>query len=82
MCAAIACANTVNGATYSVGSSSNASVVIYPSPTPNGIGLTGQYYKNSNTNYTNSANFNPTNLTMTRMDSVIDFITSSPLARS
>ena len=32
------------GANYTVGAQSNASVVIYPSPTASGTGLLGQYY--------------------------------------
>jgi hypothetical protein len=61
------------GANYTVGAESNASVVIYPSPAANGSGLLGQYYTNSSTIYTNSNNFNPTNLFLTRVDPVIDF---------
>ena len=61
------------GANYSVGGASNASIVIYPSPTASGSGLLGQYYTNSSTTYTNSKNFNPTNLFLTRVDPVIDF---------
>ncbi|MDB6068549.1 MAG: hypothetical protein JWR26_4757 [Pedosphaera sp.] len=81
----IAMLKVVSGATYSVGSSSNASVVIYPSPTPNGTGITGQYFRNSNTNYSSSVNFNPTNLVLTRMDSAIDFVwgtTSLPITNT
>jgi uncharacterized protein (DUF1800 family) len=69
------------GANYSVGSQSNAAVLIYPSPTASGTGLHGQYYTNSSTTYTNSRNFNPTNLFLTRIDPTIDFIwgpTNSP----
>jgi len=62
------------GTNYTVGASSNASVVIYPTPTPSGTGLLGQYYTNSSTTYTNAANFNPTNLFLTRVDPVIDFL--------
>lgn len=61
------------GQNYTVGSQSNAAVVIYPSPTPSGTGLLGQYYTNSSSTYTNAANFNPTNLFLTRVDPVIDF---------
>jgi uncharacterized protein (DUF1800 family) len=69
------------GANYSVGSQSNASIVIYPSPTQKGAGLFAQYFTNSSTTYTNAANFNPTNLFLTRIDPTIDFIwgpTNSP----
>jgi hypothetical protein len=69
----IAQLNLLPGANYTVGSPSNASVVIYPSPTASGTGLLGQYYTNSSTTYTNSKNFNPTNLFLTRIDPVIDF---------
>lgn len=61
------------GANYTVGVQSNAAVVIYPSPTASGSGLLGQYYTNSSATYTNAANFNPTNLFLTRVDPVIDF---------
>jgi hypothetical protein len=61
------------GANYSIGTQSNAAVVIYPSPAANGTGLLGQYFTNSSTTYTNSRNFNPTNLFLTRVDSTIDF---------
>ncbi len=61
------------GANYTVGYESNAAVVIYPSPTASGSGLLGQYYTNSSTTYTNSKNFNPTNLFLTRIDPGIDF---------
>ncbi len=62
------------GANYSFGAQSNAAVVIYPSPTSSGTGLLGQYYTNSSTTYTSTNNFNPTNLFLTRVDPVIDFI--------
>ncbi len=61
------------GANYFVGAESNASVVIYPSPTPSGLGLLGQYFTNSSSTYTNAKNFNPTNLFLTRVDPTIDF---------
>jgi len=61
------------GTNYTVGAQSNAAVLIYPSPTPAGTGLLGQYYTNSSSTYTNAANFNPTNLFLTRIDPVIDF---------
>ena len=62
------------GPNYTIAAQSNAAVVIYPSPTANGTGLLGQYYTNSSTTYTNSNNFNPTNLFLTRVDPVINFI--------
>ena len=65
------------GANYSVGPQSNASVVIYPSPTPNGTGLNGQYFINAGSTYTNSVNFNPTNLILTRVDPTVDFVWGS-----
>lgn len=61
------------GSNYSVGTESNAAVVIYPSPTASGAGLLGQYFTNSSTTYSSAANFNPTNLFLTRVDPVIDF---------
>jgi hypothetical protein len=62
-----------SGANYTVGSESNAAVVIYPSPTPSGTGLLGLYYTNSSTTYTNVNNFNPTNLFLARIDPTVDF---------
>ncbi|HZM06656.1 MAG TPA: DUF1800 family protein, partial [Candidatus Saccharimonadales bacterium] len=62
------------GPNYTVGSASNASVVIYPSPTASGTGLLAQYFTNSSTTYTNSKNFNPANLLLTRVDPAVDFI--------
>jgi uncharacterized protein (DUF1800 family) len=61
------------GANYTVGTESNAAVVIYPSPTAMGTGLLGQYYTNSSTTYSSSTNFNPTNLFLTRVDPDVDF---------
>jgi hypothetical protein len=61
------------GTDYSVGSPSNAAVIIYPSPRASGTGLFGQYFTNSSTTYTNVINFNPTNLFFTRFDPVVDF---------
>ncbi len=73
------------GANYSMSYASNASVVIYPSPTPAGAGLTGNYYSNSSTVYTNAINFNPANLKLTRVDPTVDFIwgnTSNPIVNA
>ena len=61
------------GTNYFTGAQSNAAIVIYPSPTASGNGLLGQYYTNSSTTYTNSKNFNPTNLFLTRLDPAVDF---------
>ena len=77
----IAMMKLMPGAGYTVGGASNASVVIYPSPTGFGTGLTGAYYTNSSTNYTNSANFNPANLLTNRLDAAVDFnwgLTNTP----
>ena len=71
---AVACLSLLPGAGYTVGASSNASIVIYPSATPNGAGLLGKYYTNSSSTYTNAANFNPTNLFLTRVDPGINFV--------
>jgi hypothetical protein len=46
---------------------------IAASVTPTGTGLTGNYYTNASTTYTNAVNFHPTNLFLTRNDAVIDF---------
>jgi uncharacterized protein (DUF1800 family) len=66
----------LTGTGYSVSTTSNASVVIYPSVTANGTGLFAQYFTNSSTTYTNGLNFNTTNLLnpiTNRIDPVIDF---------
>ena len=61
------------GLGYSIGPNSNASVVIYPSTTGLGSGLTGSYYTNASATYSNSANFNPANLLTNRTDAAVDF---------
>ncbi len=71
---AIAMMKVLGGMGYTLGGASNASVVIYPSPTGLGTGLTGQYFTNSSTTYTNFANFNATNLIFTRVDPAVNFI--------
>ncbi len=65
------------GAGYRLGPNGNASVVIYPSATPVGAGLTAQYFTNSSATYSSSANFNPANLVLTRTDPTIDFTWSN-----
>ena len=62
------------GTNYTIGAQSNAAVLIYPAPTATGTGLLGQYYTNSSRTYTNSNNFNPTNLFLTRIDPEINFV--------
>ena len=69
----VATMKLLGGTGYSVGTASNASIVIYPSSTPNGTGLTGQYYTNASSTYASSLNFNPANLRLTRVDTNIDF---------
>jgi len=53
-------------------------IVIYPAAagTPTGAGLTGQYFTNSSSIYSNSANFNPANLFRTTNDATINFVWS------
>ena len=73
------------GTGYTLGTASNASIVIYPSQTPKGTGLTGQYYTNSSATYSSSVNFNAANLKMTRIDPTIDFTwgtTTQPIANN
>ncbi|HEY2084360.1 MAG TPA: PA14 domain-containing protein, partial [Verrucomicrobiae bacterium] len=65
--------NLLPGTGYSVGAPNTASVVIYPSPTASGLGLTGNYYTNASTNYLSITNFNSTNLFLTRVDPAVDF---------
>jgi hypothetical protein len=69
----VATLNVLPGTGYTVGSASSAGVVIYPSATPSGNGLTAQYYTNSSSTYSSNANFNPANLRLTRVDPVIDY---------
>ncbi len=73
----IAMLKLLPGIGYTIGASSNASIVINPSPTGKGTGLTGQYFTNSSSTYTNAANFNATNLMFTRLDPMVNFIWSS-----
>ena len=44
------------------------------SPSALGTGLLGQYFTNSSTTYSSNRNFNITNLFLTRIDPVIDFV--------
>ena len=53
---------------YTLGAQTTANVIIYPSITANGAGLTGNYFTNSSTNYLSVTNFNATNLFLTRID--------------
>ncbi|HWD91080.1 MAG TPA: DUF1800 family protein [Verrucomicrobiae bacterium] len=69
----IAQLNLLPGSGYSVGAPNTANVVIYPSPTATGLGLTGNYYTNANLNYASATNFNSTNWFLTRIDPAIDF---------
>jgi hypothetical protein len=62
------------GVNYTVGTESTANVVIYPSTTASGNGLLGHYFTNSSPTYTSTNNFNSTNLFLTKIDPVIDFI--------
>lgn len=66
------------GSGYKVGSASQAGVLIYPSATAAGSGLTAQYFTNSSSTYSSSANFNPANLVLTEVDPTIDFTWGTP----
>lgn len=69
------------GTNYTVGAQSNASVLIYPSPTcTNGAGLSGQYFTNSSSTYASVANFNPASSITNRIDPVIDFTWTNGMA--
>jgi uncharacterized protein (DUF1800 family) len=70
----LASMQVLSGTGYKVGSTSAASVLIYPSATAAGTGLTGQYFTNSSSTYSSGANFNPANLVLTEVDPTIDFI--------
>jgi uncharacterized protein (DUF1800 family) len=63
----------IAGPGYRIGIASNATVVLYPSTTPLGGGLTGQYYTNSSSTYASPANFNGSNLKLTQTDAGINF---------
>jgi len=81
----VASVKLLAGSGYKVGSANSASVLIYPSATPAGTGLTGQYFTNSSSTYSSKSNFNPTNLVMTTVDPTVDFIwgtTSLPFTNS
>src|SRR4029077_9600001 len=54
----VATLKVLPGPGYTVGSAGQAGIVISPPATPAGTGLTGAYYTNSSTTYSNSANFN------------------------
>ena len=51
--------------------------VIAASVTPTGVGLTGNYYTNASSTYTNLVNFHATNLFLTTNDAGIDFTWST-----
>jgi uncharacterized protein (DUF1800 family) len=69
----VAGVQVLNGSGYKVGSAKQAGILIYPSATPIGTGLTAQYFTNSSSTYTNPANFNPANLVKTQVDPTINF---------
>ena len=70
----LAALQVMPGSGYTVGTPGSASVVISPSATPTGTGLTGQYFNGASSIYASKFNFNPTNLVTTRTDPVIDFV--------
>jgi hypothetical protein len=76
--------NVLPGAGYTVGAYNTASITIYPSQTPAGTGLTGNYYTNSSATYASGANFNPANFRFSRLDTNIDFTfnTTTPFANN
>lgn len=69
----VATLRVVDGVGYRLGYATHASVVIYPSATAAGTGLTGQYFTNASATYASAANFAPANLRMTRVDPTLDF---------
>ena len=71
----IATLKEIAGNSYAVGIQSNASVVIYPSSTPLGTGLTAQYFNNASPTYSDPLNFSGTSVT--RIDPQIDVIWGS-----
>jgi uncharacterized protein (DUF1800 family) len=67
----IATMSLQSGSGYTIGSPNSASVVLYPSPTPMGAGLTGQYFNNASSTYGSAQNFSGTSVT--RVDPTINF---------
>jgi hypothetical protein len=65
--------NVLGGSGYTPGNPTNASIIIYPSQTPGGAGLTGYYYTNASATYSSPLNFNAANLIMTRTDTNVDY---------
>lgn len=70
--------NLQAGSGYALGSQSNASVVIYPSITPKGTGLLGEYWDYTNSLSQYPGNVAPANVTTgvyagLRIDPVVDF---------
>jgi uncharacterized protein (DUF1800 family) len=74
----VASMQVLSGTGYKVGSANQAGVLIYPSATTSGSGLVAQYFTNSSSTYSSSANFNPTNLVMSEVDPTIDFTWGTP----
>jgi hypothetical protein len=60
-----------NGPLCGIAASSN--LLVAASTIPTGTGLTGTYFTNCSSTYTNPINFNPTNLFLTTNDAGIDF---------
>lgn len=69
----LAAMKLLSGADYTIGASSNASVVIYPSPAPIGGGLTGYYFTNGSATYSSVLNFNSSNLLFIVTNATVDF---------
>ena len=83
--AVIAQMKLLPGTNYTTSYASNASVVIYPSATANGTGLSGNYYTNASVTYASVTNFNSTNLILSRVDTNVDFVwgtTTSPITNN
>jgi len=66
-------ASVKTSGSYQIGGSGSAAVVIYPSVTPAGGGLTGMYYASSSPTYTSTSNFNPGTLKVTRVDPQVNY---------
>ncbi len=65
-------------ATYQLGQPASASVVVAPSPTPHGTGLTGAYYDRTNASFSSgAAAFTNATLVATRVDPTVDFVWNS-----
>ena len=58
---------------FELGASDTATVIIGDATAPAGTGLRARYYDTASSTYSNSANFNPAQLTIDRLDPAVNF---------